>query len=319
MKALVIEGGRLRFEKNRPLPRRGGEALVRVSAAGICNTDIEILRGYMGFEGVPGHEFVGSVEEASAAALIGRRVVGEINCGCGECDLCRAGMARHCRKRTVLGISGRDGAFAEYLSLPEANLHTIPDGMPDDVATFVEPTAAAFEILEQVPVKPDDRCAVLGDGKLGLIAAQVLGGRCKVTLVGRHAAKLAVARQLGLRALAQNEFREKDFDVAIDATGRAEGLAAALDLLRPRGTLVLKTTVAGETRMPFARVVVDEITIIGSRCGPFEPAIEALTRGTVNAAPLVSGRFRLEDFEKAFARAQEPDALKVLLYPAGAP
>jgi threonine dehydrogenase-like Zn-dependent dehydrogenase len=320
MKAVVFEGGKAQVRDGYPKPqRRPGEALVRVSVAGVCNTDIEILGGYMSFSGVPGHEFVGVVEEADTGALVGRRVVGEINCPCGDCQFCEMGLVRHCRRRTVLGIQGRDGAFAEYLTLPEANLHFVNDNMADEVAVFAEPVAAAFRILDEVTLKHSHRCAVLGDGKLGLLVAQVLGARTGLTLVGHNHGKLAVAKSLGITAHAEEGFVERDFDVVVDCTGNAGGFKAALAMLRPQGTLVAKTTVAGDISVPMWQVVVDEIKIVGSRCGPFEPAIKALHDGSVRVEPLISARFALEDIEAAIAKAREKDTIKVLVYPAGNP
>jgi threonine dehydrogenase-like Zn-dependent dehydrogenase len=318
MRAVTFEDGRARAREDYPKPVRGpGEALVRVSVAGICNTDIEILRGYMSFSGVMGHEFVGVVEEADTKALVGRRVVGEINCPCGTCPLCEMDLGRHCRKRTVLGIQGRDGAFAEYLTLPETNLHFVSDSTADEAAVFAEPVAAAFRILDEAPLQRSDRCAVLGDGKLGLLVAQVLHPRARVTLIGHNQGKLAVAKSLGITAHTEEGFAEKDFDVVIDCTGSAGGFKAALAMLRPQGTLVVKTTVAGEVPVPMWQVVVDEIKIIGSRCGPFEPALKALHNDAVRVEPLVSARYALTDFDAAIAKAREKDSLKILLYPSG--
>jgi threonine dehydrogenase-like Zn-dependent dehydrogenase len=318
MKAVVFEGGVARLRNDYPLPhRKPGEALIKVLVAGVCNTDLEILRGYMGFSGVPGHEFVGVVEEADSRALVGRRVVGEINCPCGACRFCKMGLGHHCRSRTVLGIQGRDGAFAEYLTLPEANLHSLSDEIPDETAVFAEPTAAAFRILEQVSLKRTDRCIVLGDGKLGLLVAQVLAPKSTPTLLGHNRRKIEVAQSLGIAARLEEGFDERDFDVAVDCTGSAAGFKAALALLRPQGTLVAKTTVAGDVPAPTWMVVVDEITVVGSRCGPFKPALEALQSGTVKVAPLICARYALDDFEAAFAKAREKDVFKVLFYPTG--
>lgn len=317
MKAVVFSSGKVSYRKDRPLPqRREGEAIVKVLVAGICNTDIEIFKGYMNFSGVPGHEFVGVVDEAGDPRLVGKRVVGEINCGCGQCGLCASGMARHCRSRSVLGILNRDGAFAEYLSLPEANLHLLPDHLSDERAAFVEPVAACYEILEQIAPRENDRCLVLGDGKLGLLVAQVMATRCRVQLLGHNERKVAVAKGLGIEASAEGA-EDWDYDIAIDATGSPSGLHAALELLKPRGTLVLKTTIAGETPVPLARLVIDEITVVGSRCGPFEPAIRALSDGTVRVDPLVTDKYALWDFDAALARARSKGAFKVLVYPGG--
>ena len=314
MKALVFDE-KLRVD-DVPMPVPGaGEALVKVLAAGICNTDIEIRRGYMGFLGVLGHEFVGIVEHASNSFLLGKRVVGEINCVCHVCDWCRMEMPHHCSNRTVLGISGRDGAFAEYVALPEENLHLVPGSIRDDVAVFTEPLAAAFRITEQILVEPDDRVIVLGDGKLGQLAAQALGLSTKNTVcVGRHAWKLELLSRLGMATALDTDQLEPGADVVVEATGRAEGLARALELVRPEGTIVLKTTVAGTTPLHFAQPVVNEIRIVGSRCGPFRPALEALALGTVEVRPMISESYDLADGVQAMARAEDAGVMKVLLH-----
>jgi threonine dehydrogenase-like Zn-dependent dehydrogenase len=313
MRSVVFDGGPKLV--NRPVPRRAqGEALVRVRMAGICNTDLELLRGYMGFRGVPGHEFVGEVERADSEALMGRRVVGEINCVCGTCRYCRLEMPHHCLDRTVLGILGRDGAFAEYLTLPERNLHLVPASMPDDVAVFAEPVAAAFRILEQVPISGDNRVVVLGDGKLGQLIAQVLRMRTKqITCVGKHAWKLALLKKHGVRTALHTETIENAADVVVDATGSGAGLARALELVRPEGTIVLKTTVAGGSAMDMSLPVINEVRIIGSRCGPFRPALEALALGTVEVRQLISAVYPLAEAVHALEHAGARDALKVLM------
>ncbi|HEX8559238.1 MAG TPA: alcohol dehydrogenase catalytic domain-containing protein [Pyrinomonadaceae bacterium] len=317
----------LRFEDNRlsvadvPAPERAGEALVRVRLAGVCNTDLEIARGYAGFQGTLGHEFVGEVESAPGAPeLEGRRVVGEINAGCGRCRLCRAGDPRHCPDRTVLGIVGRDGAFAEYLRLPASNLLPVPDEVSDERAVFAEPLAAACGVLERVRVETETRVAVVGDGKLGLLCAQALKATtgAGVTLVGRHDSKLAIAAGRGVRAVRADELPaafDRAFDVAVEASGSPEGLATALRLLRPRGSLVLKSTFHGTTELNAAPIVVDEISIVGSRCGRFHPALELLRRDAVDVASLVTEEFPLAEGVRAFERAAEPGVLKVLLRP----
>jgi threonine dehydrogenase-like Zn-dependent dehydrogenase len=318
MKALRFENGRLSLS-DAPAPAREGEALVRVTLAGVCNTDLEIARGYAGFEGTLGHEFVGVVERAAGAEdLEGRRVVGEINAGCGRCHSCRGGDARHCPERTVLGIVGRDGAFAEYLQLPARNLLPVPDEVPDERAVFTEPLAAACAVAERVRVEPETRVAVVGDGKLGLLCAQALKATtgAGVTLVGRHDSKLDIARGRGVRALKTEELPAnfgRSFDVAVEASGSPAGLETALKLLRPRGALVLKSTFHGTTELNAAPVVVDEISIVGSRCGRFRPALELLRRDAVEVDALVNSEFPLSDGLRAFERAAEPGVLKVLL------
>jgi threonine dehydrogenase-like Zn-dependent dehydrogenase len=309
VRALRWDGNRLTLARDLPDPAPGpGEALVRVHRAGICRTDLEITRGYLGFRGTPGHEWVGHVVRAEDAGLVGARVVGEINFACGACPTCVAGLERHCPTRRVLGIVGADGAFADHVVLPARNLHRVPDAVPDVAAVFVEPLAAAFEVLEQIPVAAGMRAVVLGDGKLGLLVAQVLtGAGARVVLVGHHAKKLERARQLGI----DTGPAERGADLVVDATGSAQALAAALATVRPRGTIVLKTTVAGEHRLDLAAAVINEVTVVGSRCGPFGPALAALASGRISVAPLVDAVYPLNDAVEAFARAAEPGVLKV--------
>lgn len=311
MRALRWDGTRLTLARDMPDPvRRAGEAVVRVRLAGICRTDLEICRGYMGFRGTPGHEWIGTVVEADDPALVDRRVVGEINLACGRCDWCARGLGRHCPTRRVTGIVDADGAFADRLVVPTSVLHVVPDGIPDAAAVFVEPLAAAFEILEQLGDVAGRRAVVLGDGKLGLLLAQVLrNAGADVTLAGRHADKLALAERLGVATDAPRP----GADLVVDATGSPSGLSTALGLVRPRGTVVLKTTVGEEHRLDLAKAVIDEITIIGSRCGPFAPALAALASGTVSVDPLVDRVFPLDDAVAAFARARTPGVLKVLV------
>ena len=320
MKALRFEDDRLRLA-DVPAPSRVGEALVRVTLAGVCNTDLEIARGYAGFRGTLGHEFVGvAVSAPGAPELEGRRVVGEINAGCGVCELCRAGDSRHCASRTVLGIVSRDGAFAEFLQLPAANLLPVPDELPDERAVFTEPLAAACGITERVSIEPDARVGVVGDGKLGLLCAQalkVLTG-ARVTLIGRHQSKLDIARRRDIETVKAEDLPhsfERAFDVTVEASGSSSGFETALRLLRPRGTLVLKSTFHAVTELNAAPVVVDEISIVGSRCGRFAPALELLRRGAVEVDSLVHAEFPLADGVRAFERAAEPGVLKVLLRP----
>lgn len=302
-------------------PSRASEALVRVTLAGVCNTDLEIARGYAGFKGTLGHEFVGVVESAPGAPeLVGRRVVGEINAGCGACELCATGDTRHCPERTVLGIVGRDGAFAEFLQLPAANLLPVPDEVPDERAVFTEPLAAACGINERVSVGVDARVAVIGDGKLGLLCAQALKviTGASVTLVGRHPSKLDIARRRGVETLTTGELSSshaRAFDVTVEASGSPKGFETALNLLRPRGTLVLKSTFHGTTELNAAPVVVDEISIVGSRCGRFAPALELLARDAVEVGALVHEEFPLSEGARAMERAAAPGVLKVLIRP----
>ena len=304
-----------------PAPSLAGEALVRVTLAGVCNTDLEIARGYAGFRGTPGHEFVGVVERAPGAPeLVSRRVVGEINAGCGACGLCLAGDSRHCPARTVLGIVGRDGAFAEFLQLPAANLLPVPDEISDERAVFTEPLAAACGITERVQIEEGARVAVVGDGKLGLLCAQALKVMtgASVTLVGRHQSKLEIARRRGVETVTTEELPSsfvRAFDITVEASGSPSGFETALKLLRPRGTLVLKSTFHGTTELNSAPVVVDEISIVGSRCGRFAPALELLARDAVETDALVQEEFPLSEGPRAFERASEPGVLKVLIRP----
>ena len=314
MRALIYDG-QLRLVEDYPRPEPSPEeALVQVKLAGICNTDLEIVRGYMGFQGVLGHEFVGVVEECADGSLVGRRVVGEINCYCGECPTCRAGAPTHCPNRTTLGIWRRDGAFADYLSLPVTNLRPVPDSVSDEEAVFVEPLAAALEILEQVQVRPTDRVIVLGDGKLGLLVAQVLGLMgCDLVVGGRHQEKLAILQRRGVDARLADEMPTEKADLVVECTGHPSGFAAARGLLKPRGTLVLKNTFHGDVEVNLSMLVVDEITLVGSRCGPFAPALRLLERGLVDVESLVSATYPLDGGLAAFEQAQKKGMLKVLL------
>jgi threonine dehydrogenase-like Zn-dependent dehydrogenase len=314
VRALVFDGG-LSYRTDRPVPEPGpGEARIRVRLAGICATDLAITRGYMGFSGVPGHEFVGEVD-AGPDDWVGKRVVGEINAACGRCPTCEMGLPRHCPTRTVLGILGRDGAFAESLTLPVANLHPVPDEVPDEVAVFAEPLAAAFRIREQVQPQPEDTVVVMGDGRLGLLIAQTLAATgCRLTLVGRHPAKLALAKGWGIET-ADTSATLPRVDLVVDATGAPDGLERALGRVRPCGTVVLKTTCAEAPAFNPAPIVIDEVTVVGSRCGPFPPALAALETGTVRVAPLIAATYPLAEGEAAFAHAARPGVLKVLRAP----
>lgn len=296
-------------------PDNPDEVLVRVLLSGICNTDLEIARGYAGFNGTIGHEFVGVAE---AGGFAGRRVVGEINAGCGKCELCRAGDPRHCAARTVLGIVGRDGAHAEFLQLPAVNLIPIPENVPDEHAVFTEPLAAACGILERASITANDHVAVIGDGKLGLLCAQVVAlTGANVLLAGKHPQKLQIAARRGIETATPDEAakRQREFDVVVEASGAAAGFKLALDLLRPKGKLVLKSTFHGSTEIDAARIVVDEISIVGSRCGRFQPAIDLLTRQAIDVESLISEEHRLADGVNAMARAGANGILKVLLRP----
>ena len=316
MLALWLEGQALRLRDDLPLPSPpAGEALVRVRVAGICNTDLELVRGYYPYAGVPGHEFVGVVEEAPGAPeWVSRRVVGEINAACGECPICRAGRRTHCERRTVLGIVGRDGVFATHARLPVANLHAVPEGVPDDVAVFAEPTAAALQIQQQVRVGPGDRVVVVGAGKLGNLVAQTLAATgCGLLVVGRSPRPLALLAARGIATAAVDGIEARRADLAVECTGNPEGLEIARRAVRPRGTIVLKSTYHGTAAIDMAPFVVDEITLVGSRCGPFAPAVASLARGDVDPRPLVEARYPLADAVAAFEHAARPGALKVLV------
>ena len=330
MRALVYRNNTLTLEKNYPRPDlQPGEALIRVLLAGICNTDLEITRGYLAFEGVLGHEFVGIVEnvhEGPGASrpiyLIGKRVVGEINAACrrSDCLYCSQNMPTHCPDRTTLGILNRDGAFAEYLTLPVENLHIVPDNVSDEEAVFVEPLAANFEILEQVHLKPTDSVVILGDGKMGQLAAQVLPlSSCEVMMVGKHEEKLALAAKHGVRTFVLDDpqsFRlenRRRVDLVVECSGSAQGLELALRLVRPRGTIVLKSTIAAQSTLHLAPIVIDEIRLQGSRCGPFAPALRALSQRRVDVLPLISARYSLDEGLDAFEQAGKKGVLKVLV------
>ncbi|OGP23022.1 MAG: alcohol dehydrogenase [Deltaproteobacteria bacterium GWC2_56_8] len=314
MKALVFDK-RLKLVLDYPAPDlKENEALIRVKYAGICATDLEIIKGYMGFKGVPGHEFSGVVEACEIPGLIGRRVTGEINLGCGRCAYCAGGMRNHCPQRSVLGILGKDGAFAEYLTLPIDNLHVLPDEISDEEGVFVEPLASAFEILSQIEIGRGTRVAVLGDGRLGILTAEVLSlSGCPLTAIGRHEEKLAILKARGIETAAGTEGLGSEFDIVVECTGRAEGLSTALKLVKPRGTVVLKTTVAERDGADLNRAVIDEVTIIGSRCGPFKPAIAALKERAVDVRMLVSRVFALEEGIEAFQYASQSGVLKALI------
>ncbi|MEI6181032.1 MAG: alcohol dehydrogenase catalytic domain-containing protein [Chloroflexales bacterium] len=310
MDALLFDGT-LRFTHDYPEPRLlPGEALIRTHLAGVCNTDLEITYGYMGFHGVLGHEFVGTVVACADQGWIGRRVVGEINAACLVCATCRRGDPTHCPQRTTLGIDRRDGAMAELVSLPIACLHAVPEHVPDEAAVFVEPLAAALEILDQHFVRPTERVAVIGDGKLGALIVQVLRlTGCDVTLVGRHPERWGLYQ--GVRCTTADTLSDERFDFVVDCTGQPAGLATARSLVRPRGRLLLKSTFHAPSNLDLTMLVVDEVQLLGSRCGPFAPALRLLERGLIETAPLISARYPLAEGLAAFAAA--PGAMKILL------
>jgi threonine dehydrogenase-like Zn-dependent dehydrogenase len=317
MIAVHLEAGRVEIRK-KPLPRIApGCARIRVIAAGICSTDLELQRGYYGFRGTPGHEFVGEVVAADDAAWLNKRVAGEINLACGHCDWCRRGLGRHCPTRKVLGIVDHPGAFQEFLTLPITNLRVVPKSIPDEHAVFIEPVAAACEILDQIKIAKHERIAVLGDGKLGLLIAQVLkASGADVLLLGRHRTKLQIADRAGIATeIIRDKLPTRAFPIVVDATGSAEGLRAAIAMTQPRGTVVMKSTVHGLVPIDTAPAIVNEITLIGSRCGRFEPAIRLLASGKVRVDDLISEEFRLDQAPKAFEKAATTGVLKVLLRP----
>lgn len=290
--------------------------MIRLLRAGICNTDLELQRGYYGFAGTPGHEFIGEVVQSDRRELIGRRVAGEINLACGACEWCARGLGRHCPNRTVLGIVRHPGAFREFLTLPDKNLHIIPDEIPTDRAVFTEPLAAACEILDQAAIPPGSPVALLGDGKLGLLIAQVLAAHgYRVRQFGRYPEKLAISARAGVETEIAGRLPELAFDWVVDATGSPEGLRQAVAMTRPRGTVILKSTVHGMVPVDTAPVIVNEITLVGSRCGRFEPALDLLRRGAVNVDAMISARMPLTQAPEAFGRAAERGVLKVLLCP----
>lgn len=318
MKALRVENSELKLAEIEK-PPADGEALIRVVKSGICNTDLEIVRGYAGFAGTIGHEFVGVVEEApeDSLSLLGKRVVGEINAGCGSCRLCRAGDARHCANRSVLGINGRDGCHAEFLRLPSGNLLVVPDGVSDEQAVFAEPLAAAFGITEQIEIQPETKIAVIGDGKLGILCAWSLALKSdNLKLIGKHRNKLDTAETNGeLESVLLRDAKKlaKHFDIVVEASGSESGFETALDLVKPRGKIVLKSTFSGKPVWEAWRVVVDEITIVGSRCGIFSPALDLLEQNRVRVEKLVTDEFPLSKGIEAFEKAGQKGVMKILL------
>jgi threonine dehydrogenase-like Zn-dependent dehydrogenase len=314
MKGIWLEDRQLQLRQDLPLPVPApGEALVKVLRAGICNTDLELVRGYYPYAGVLGHEFVGVVVDGYAP-LLQRRVVGEINASCGTCEYCQQGLSNHCERRTVLGIVNRHGAFAEYLTLPIANLHPLSDRVSTAAATFTEPLAAALEIQEQLSITPNQRVLVVGDGKLGQLVAQTLAlTGCDLLVVGRHADKLAHLQARNIPTGFATDIVPRSYHVAVDCTGNPAGFDLACKSLRPRGALVMKSTYAGKLSIDASALVVDEITVIGSRCGPFQRAIDLLATDRVDVTPLIAAEYSLSDGLRAVDRAQQKGVLKVLL------
>lgn len=315
MKSLWLENNKIDLREV-PQPQKPNEALVKIRKAGICSTDLELVRGYYPYTGILGHEFVGEVVKADDASWIGQRVVGEINAVCGECEQCLNGRPTHCENRTVLGIVNRDGIFAEYTSLPIANLHKVPASVPDGMAVFAEPLAAALEIQEQISIQPGDRVLLVGAGRLGQLIAQTLAlTGCDLQVVARHPRQQDLLTARGIRLINEADVQKWRWDVVVEATGAPSGFALARRAIRPRGTLVLKSTYKGEMSVDFSSIVVDEINIIGSRCGPFEPALRLMEERQVDPTVLIDAEYPLTEAVKAFERAAQPGALKVVVNP----
>lgn len=318
MKGLWLQDQQLSYRTDLPEPEAGpGMALIKLRQAGICATDLEMLRGYYPFTGVPGHEFVGEVVDAPGnQAWVGQRVVGEINLTCGECAACRAGRPHHCANRTVLGILGHDGVLADYFTLPVENLHAVPETVADDLATFTEPLAAALEIQEQVHIQPETRVLVVGAGRLGLLIAQTLRlTGCDLRVVVRRQEPADLLARYGIEAVFTEDVAENSADLVVEVTGSPDGFALSRKAVRSAGTLVLKSTFAGDVTLNLSSVVVDEMTLVGSRCGPFDPALRLLESGLVDLRPMISARFPLSDGLAAFEKAAEHGILKVLIAP----
>jgi threonine dehydrogenase-like Zn-dependent dehydrogenase len=313
MKSLWLENNKIDL-RDIPQPRKPNEALIKIRKAGICSTDLELVKGYYPYTGILGHEFVGEVVEAKDVLWIGQRVVGEINVVCNQCEQCLNGRQTHCKNRTVLGIVNRDGTFAEFTTLPITNLHRVPDSVPDEMAVFTEPLAAALEIQEQINIKPTDRVLLIGAGRLGQLIAQTLAlTGCDLRVVARHAHQQSLLKARGIRIISEEEIQPWRWDVVVEATGSPSGFSLARQAIRPRGTLVMKSTYKGEMSVNFSSIVVDEINLIGSRCGPFEPALRLMESRQVDPTVLIADEFKLEEALKAFERAAETGVLKVLV------
>jgi threonine dehydrogenase-like Zn-dependent dehydrogenase len=312
MKALWLESNQISL-RDVPLPNKPNEALIKIRKAGICSTDLELVKGYYPYTGVLGHEFVGEVVDAPEKSWVGQRVVGEINATCGKCEACLNGRSTHCENRTVLGITNRDGVFAEYTTLPIENLYRVPDSVPNEMAVFTEPLAAALEIQQQIQVKPADRVLLVGAGRLGQLIAQVLAlTGCDLHVVARHSYQRDLLSARSIHFIAEADIQPRKWDIVVEATGSPDGFNLARRAIRPRGTLVLKSTYKGEINVNFASIVVDEINIIGSRCGPFAPALRLLEKREVDPTVLISANFKLGDAVKAFDQAAQAGVLKVL-------
>ena len=315
MNALWLENQELDLSEV-PEPTQPGETLIRIRKAGICSTDLELVKGYYPFRGIPGHEFVGEVISADDQKWIGQRVVGDINVTCGSCEQCLGARSSHCENRTVLGITKRDGTFAEYMTLPLANLHRVPDSVPDEMAVFTEPLAAALEIQQQVHVRPTDRVLVIGAGRLGQLIAQTMAlTGCDLHVVVRYDYQSKILVERGIKIIREEDVQPWRWDIVVEATGSPNGFSLARRAIRPRGRLVLKSTYKGEMSVNFSSIVVDEVNIIGSRCGPFVPALRLMEKGEVDPSMLIAAEFRLDEALQAFERATQPGVLKVLVTP----
>jgi len=313
MRAVWLENNQISMQEVIQ-PKKENEALIQVRKAGICSTDLELVKGYYPYTGVLGHEFVGTVIDAVDKSWVGVRVVGDINAVCGTCEACRNGRPTHCENRTVLGIANRDGVFAEYTTLPLENLHRVPDSVSDELAVFTEPLAAALEIQQQIQIQPTDRVLVVGAGRLGQLVAQTLAlTGCDLHVVARHSQQQSLLTARGIRISSEAEIQPHKWDIVVEVTGSAEGFNLARKAIRPRGTLVMKSTYKGDVTVNFSSIVVDEINIIGSRCGPFEPALRLMEKREVDPTVLIAEEYRLKDAIKAFEKAAQPGVLKVLL------
>jgi threonine dehydrogenase-like Zn-dependent dehydrogenase len=315
MNALWLEDNKISLQDIKQ-PHTPDEALIKIRKAGICSTDLELVKGYYPYTGVIGHEFVGDVVEAADASWVGQRVVGEINAVCNQCEQCINGRPTHCENRTVLGIVNRNGTFAEYTTLPIANLHRVPDSVPDEMAVFTEPLAAALEIQDQIQIRPTDRVLLVGAGRLGQLIAQTLAlTGCNLRVVARHPHQQDLLKARGIQLISEEDIQPWRWDIVVEATGSPAGFAVARRAIRPRGTLVLKSTYKGELSVNFSSIVVDEIQLLGSRCGPFAPALRLMESQQVDPTVLIAEEFKLNNALKAFERAAETGVLKVLVEP----
>ncbi len=325
MQSLWLENKQLEIRQT-PIPIKAGEALIKIRLAGICGTDLEMVKGYYPFSGIPGHEFVGEVQEIYPSAdrqnnpadreLIGKRVVGEINAGCGKCEQCLNGRRTHCENRSVLGIIGRDGIFAEYTTLPLENLHIVPDNVSDETAVFTEPLAAALEIQQQVQIHPADRVLIVGAGRLGQLIAQTLSlSGADLRVIARHPVQKQLLTARGIRLINEEDIQKGRWDLVVEATGSTEGFALARNAVRPRGTFVLKSTYKGDITLNLSSIVVEEINLVGSRCGPFKPALKLMEQKLVDPTVLITREYKLSEGIKAFETAAQQGMLKVLIRP----